>query len=600
VLSAAILPAQTRRTESPRQLTGSLDFGWMDTTARETFREHRSNPFTTLRLDFQSYLLNPGFLTYRVQPRLSAGFQGGFTGVSEGSGIAFESTFLPSRPWPFHFRYSRLRRSWLTSGLGSTYARFLARNDDSILGFDWQYAVPNHPFFQISFDKVLTATLPESVLLRGFETRSRTLSLTGRDSRGGWNLDGALSLQRLDTQFPLRFEQGTMVVESKSDVRNLLFLAQRPLSEDLNFFFSFNRTGHQVEFEQGLLHQNFNTLTAKLDYQPRGRFQAWTQARFTRSDLESAAPARLGVTAFAIPPVQISNAILDSEARYRVHPYLSVFGRSEFTQVRAPLAGQVQRAGNFWNTGGGAQFFRSTKRLTLGSSYYLFTTLTRFESEFPGNLVGHAWDGSVSAGDPAVVRATGQGSVSRSREDVRNLLFSNTAADRARLELARTFFRRWTVQVYGGLAKMRFRRPELRSEFLGKDYGASLTARRYYVGYTRSSGSGDSFQQLFGVIPNVPPGSPLFLLVGSANSATGLNASWNLTSRLTMRGIWRRQSQTIGSLLASRFEQQEATLGWSFRKVRAEAGYLVYRFDFGSPVLRKMIFVRITRDFRVF
>jgi hypothetical protein len=64
--------------------------------------------------------------------------------------------------------------------------------------------------------------------------------------------------------------------------------------------------------------------------------------------------------------------------------------------------------------------------------------------------------------------------------------------------------------------------------------------------------------------------------------------------------VWRNQRQTIGSTLASRFEQREATFTWQFRRLQFEAAYLVYRYEFGLPVFRESIMGRITREFEVF
>lgn len=62
-----------------RGLTGSLSAGWSYSQAKETFKEVRKDPFTTLKLDFQNYLFDPLFLTYRIRPRFSTGFENIFT-----------------------------------------------------------------------------------------------------------------------------------------------------------------------------------------------------------------------------------------------------------------------------------------------------------------------------------------------------------------------------------------------------------------------------------------------------------------------------------------------------------------------------------------
>ncbi len=599
--ASPVLRAQAPPEEGPRQLTGSLVFGWMETTGQEFFREHRSNPFTTLRMNFQSYFLDPTFLTYNVQGRLSSGFQEGFTGMSEGSGVAFDATFLPARPWPFRFYYSRSRRLSFFSGLSTSYARFTSRNDDSTLGFQWHYSVPKGPALDVSFSKVSATTTPETVLAQGFETRSRTLSLSGHDYRKGWFLNGSLSLQRLDTQYLLGSEQGSTLLTNRNNIKNLIFLAQRPIRRSLNFLFSANRTANNVEFDRGRFDQAFDSLLGKLEYKP-GRFQGWSQVRLTRSTLESRASTLLGGPAFLLPSTRISNRMFDAEARYQLRPYLSFFGRSEYTQIVAPETAFTQRAGNFWNAVSGAQFLRSHKSLVLSSSYYLYTTLTRLQTDSPSRLLGHAFDASVSVGDPSRVRLSGLYALNRSREDARSLFFITSDSDRGQLAVARTIFRRWTLELRGGLARMRYERQDLRSDFLNRDYGVDLRGTRFYLGYFRTIGSGDSFQPLLGlgVIPPAGLGRPLSLVAGSSSANTTVHGFWNLTHSIILRGTWRGQVQTFGSLFSSRFEQQEATLEWHFRRIRFEAGYVVYRYNFGSPIFRKQIIFRVTRDFRLF
>src|SRR5574337_1116447 len=96
-LGVPALRAQSNPPGQPRQLTGAIVFGWMDTSAREFFEERDNNPFATLRLNYQSYFLHPDLMTYGVQGRLSSGFQDVFSGMSEGSGLVFDTTLFRRR-----------------------------------------------------------------------------------------------------------------------------------------------------------------------------------------------------------------------------------------------------------------------------------------------------------------------------------------------------------------------------------------------------------------------------------------------------------------------------------------------------------------------
>ena len=594
--------AQRAPQESVRQLGGSLAFGWLDSYARETFIERRTNPFVTLRLDFQSYLLDPDFLTFRVQPRVSTGFQDAFTGMSDGSGVAAETVFLRRRPWPFRVRYARFRRSIWTTGLNPTYGRYISQNDDSLLGLQWQLLLPNLPKLEINSDRAASATSPENVIAQGFQSRSRTLSLVARDSRWGWSFNGGAWLQKMDTDYVVGGTDGPLVIENRNKIQNLVFMAQRTIHDDLNLLLTANRTSNRTEFDRGLFDQSLQALTAKLDYRPPGRIQAWTQARRTKSSLQSTPFQLPGAALVYLPSAEVDNRMLDGEARFEITAGTSLFGRTEFTNVGAPPVQGIQQSGNFVNAGGGILTARKWKNLNLNGSYYGFVTRTDFARDNSTNLWGHALDASVSAGDPSRLRVSAGLMMNRSRENVRAYLPYSSQAERVQGALARTFFHSWTVEVQGAVIRNRYDRQTLRSDFLGRDYGVSLTGPRVYAGYSRSIGSGNSYQPALGFLPALPGElfPPALIIVGSSNSMTMANAAWYLTRQISLRGIWRNQVQTAADLLSSRFEQQEATFNWQFRKLRLEAGYLVYRFNFGSPIIRRSAIIRLTRDFQVF
>jgi len=599
---ATTASAQRVSQEPVRQLSGSLSFGWLDSYARDTFVEKRKNPFATLRLDFQSYLWDPDFVSFRIQPRLSTGFQDAFTGMSDGSGVAAEMVFLRRRPWPFRVRYARFRRSIWTAALNPSYARYISRNDDFLLGLQWQLLLPNLPKLEINFDRSASATAPETVLAQGFDSRSRTLSLNARDNRWGWSFNGATSLQEMDTDYVLGSTDGPLLSENKSRLQNALVMAQRTIHDDFNLMLTANRTSNRTEFDRGLFDQSFQAISAKLDYRPPGRFQAWAQARRTESSLESTPFQLPGAEPVSLPSAKVANRMLDGEARFEIATGTSLFGRTEYTQVQAPRVEGIQQSGSFVNAGGGVLIARKWKSLNLAGSYYLFTTRTDFARDNSTNLWGQALDASVSAGDPSRIRVSASFMMNRSRENVRAFLPYSSQAERVQGALARTFFHSWTVEVQGAVVRNRYDRQALRSDFTGRDYGASLTGPRVYVGYSRSIGSGNSYQPALGFLP-VLPGElfpPALLVVGSSNSSAMANAAWNLNRQMSLRGIWRGQVQTVGNLLSSRFEHQEATFNWQFRKVRLEAGYLVYRFNFGSPIIRRSAIIRVTRDFQVF
>lgn len=594
--------AQSHPNEGSRQLTGTAVLGWMDTSAKEFFEEHDNNLFSTLRLNYQSYYLHPDLITYSMQGRVSSGFQDVFSGMSEGSGFLFDASVFRRRPWPLRFYYSRFRRSSLTSGLSSSFTRFKSQNDDSSVGVQWHLALPKLPIVDFTFDKSSTSNSPEAIVTQGFDTRSRSLSVGVRDRRVGWLLSGNATLQRLNTQFLLGSQPGSsLLLDTQSNIANLNFQAQRPLTKNWDILFQANRTRSDQQFDHSAFQQSYDSLAGKLLYHTE-RLQAWTQARLTHSNLDSRKLALTPGPVLLPETARITNRMLDSELRYRILPRFTVFGRSEITQIDSPFDGQLQRSGYSWNGISGGQFSYARKSVAVTSSYSLYSTLTRLRADGHSNLLGQAFDISVSAGDPSKTRITGLFSVSHSNEDTRSFFLVSNDSTREQLILAKSLWRRWLVEVRGGVSQVRFKRLDFRSDFLTQDYGVSFRSHGIFVGFTRVNGNGDLFQPLLALTATAPPSlkGSATLILGSANFSNSLVASWNLNRFLSLRGAWRNQQQTLASALTSKTEQHEAKLEWNFRKVRFDAGYLVYRYNFGSPIYRKAAIFRVTRDFRIF
>lgn len=583
-----------------RQLTGSVDLGWLDTEAKEFFVDERSNPFTTIRFDYRDAVVDPAFLSYRIQPVFSAGFQDPFGGQTDGTGIAADVAFLPARPWPLRFYYSRFRRVALTATPNSSYTRYASQNDDSLLGVQWQLLVPSLPKLDVSFNNSAVATRPEEVLVRGYQSRSKNAALNGTDTRRGWSLSGSASFQRLAAEYLGASPTGAVVLDTTNDIRTLQFQAQRDLGSRFSLFLSANGTTTDSEMANGYFRQQFDTYAARLIFQPRGRFSSWAEGRLTHSDLEARSTDIQGGPGFLVPPTKTTNQIADWEVRYEMPAGLSAFGRLEYTGVDVTSTDGGQRPGTFLNTVGGVQYNRAMRGATLGGSYTLYRYVTRFEADTETDQYGQALDAYASMGKPSVVRVTVGGSVTRSREDVRAPLPYTGDSDRVRASVEKNLNHAWTIEVHGDLIQTRYDRDGVHSDFLGQGFGGTLSARGLSVSADRNYGNGNSIQQILDPFAPPIPGVPPTLIVGSGNWSTTVSGGWSISHSLYLRGVWRDQQQTIGALQVSRIEQREATVTYHFRLMRVEGGYLLHRFDFGSPVYRRSLIFRVTRDFRAF
>jgi hypothetical protein len=221
------------------------------------------------------------------------------------------------------------------------------------------------------------------------------------------------------TDYVLGRTDGPLLIENKNRIQNALVMAQRTIHDDLNLMLTANRTANRTEFDRGVFDQSFQAVAAKLDYRPAGRFQSWTQVRQTDSSLESTPFQLPGAEPVTLPSARVNNRMWDGEARFEIATGTNLFGRTEFTNVRAPPVEGVQQSGNFVSSGGGIRIARKWKNLNLAGSYYLFTTRTNFARDTNTNLWGQALDASVSGGDPSRLRVSAGFMMNRSRESVR-------------------------------------------------------------------------------------------------------------------------------------------------------------------------------------
>jgi len=604
VFLAGPLVGQPAPWEGAKHLSGSLAVGWMDSKARGRFDEHIQNPFTTLKLDYRSYILSPYFITYRVQPQLSSGFQGGVSGVSEGSGLAFETSFLPMSRWPFRFRYSRIERPLLMAA-DNAFTRFLSNNSDSLLELDWRHIVPNRAVYEVSYSLTSNITTPEAIAARGSDVGSKNFSLSGRDKWKRWLFNGYYNRQD---------QRRLAILGSQKEGTDVLFgsdytldtagvYAQRPIRESLLFSASAVRTANQGVFTTGDYQFDYSNVSAGLQYAPGARLRASIRGQYTGNFSQYAANPENGLTPALLPPTEQSNGRIEATAEYLLHPTLRLFGRGEYTSITAPPGQNLNLTGSVKTAGGGVNHSWSNRWLSLATTYSIFVNATRLVGGSPGDSRGHALDTSASVGTASTVRTTGSFTLIRSRQRFDTPLPYEDNSERIRLAVSRRIVGRWTGEVFAGLYRSRFNRAETNTNLDGREYGGRLDGRRMSAYYNRTILAGESF---FLLIPGVTDTSESgfldsgALLNSSSTDNTTATASLHPARQLTIRGVYRARRQTLGPQLASWFEQQEAWLEWRFRKLRFEAGYILYKYQFSGGSFRKAIIFRWVRDFRVF
>jgi len=606
IFTGGALCAQTAPWEGGKHLTGSLAAGWMDNKARGRFEEHIQNPFTTLKLDYRSYVLSPYFITYRVQPQLSSGFQGVTSGVAEGSGLAFETSFLPMSRWPFRFRYYRIQRPLLMAG-DNSYTRFLSNNSDSLLEFDWRYIVPNRAVYEVRYSRVSNITTPEAVAARGSDVGSKNFSVNARDKWKRWLFNGYFNRQDQQRLVVLGSQkEGTDVMfGSDYTLDTAGFYAQRPIRDSLQFSASAIRTSNYGVFTTGDYRFKYSSASAGLRYAPSDRLRTSVRGQYTGNFSQYTANPGAGLNPVLLPPTSRDTGQVEATAEYVLHPALRFFGRAEYTTITAPPEQVFDLTGTVKTAGGGVSHSWSKPWLSVATTYSIFANYTRLRGASPGDALGHALDTSASVGTASTIRTTASFTLIRSRQQFDTPLPYEDDSERIRLAVSRRIVGRWTAEAFAGLYRSRFNRAEVNTRLDGREYGGRIDGRLLSVYYNRTILAGESF---FLFIPGVTDtdGAPAALLEtgaplnDSSTDNTTATASLHPARQLTIRGVYRARRQMLGPQLAAWFEQQEAWLEWRFRKLRFEAGYVLYKYQFSGGSFRKAIIFRWVRDFRVF
>jgi len=586
-----------------RHLSGSLEVGWLDTTTTDLYAGSTRNPFTSIRFDYRDAVIDPAFISFRVQPVFGIGFQDLFGTASPRSGVAAELSFLPARPFPLRLYYSRFHRKTLAASTRS-YTRVLAQNDDWLVGLQWRLLVPQWPKLDVSASESDVTTRPEEVLTSGYGNHSRNLAVTGNDTRWGWTLDGIVQFQRLDAERLGASASGPVPFDTTTDLRLLRLLGRRELGRWFSVSLNANGTLTDSRVANGTYRHQHETYSARLLFEPSPRFTSWAEGRLTYSDLEARSADVSDGPGCVVPRTETADRSADWEARYEILQGLSLLGRLEFTRVTTSSPPEPGQRQDFLNSVGGVRFLRDAGWLSLSGSY----TLNRFlrqaerasESVSESDLVGHAADANVSVGRPSAVRVTLGYSVSRSRQEVRATLPYISNSQRIRTAIEKDFGRGSRVQLHWNVTDTSYDTGRVRSDFRGQGYGGSMRVRTMSVSFDHGYGSGHSAEQSLDPLLALVADAPPVFLVGSDSEYTTASAHWQVTPSLSLRGMWRDQRQAVGALQTSRVEQREATVRYDFRLIHLEGGYLLYRFDFGSPVFRKSLILRVVRDFRVF
>jgi hypothetical protein len=635
-----------------RSLTGSVVGGWSYSRDKSSTDATATNPFSILRLDHSSYIIDPRFISYQILPRFSRGFEDFHLGQPQGTGIGLETNFLPERPWPVRFSFERVRRFSPTSGLGGANNNGRIKNVSSRLSLGTRYAVPGRPQISIQYNKYAGITNSENILLQGAESNGSGLSIYGSDSRKGWNLDGSF-LRQKNRDLTLFGSQTGDFGETEGSTKSLNFSAKRDLGRDTKFFGTVLRNANSSIYGAGDFGFQFSRVMARLIHNPTGSgHRLWASIQgdagrqSTTKQLQSSSNA-IQNGRLELPSMKSNSRGLNSTLRYFIKPYLSISGQSQFTQTETPNSGSSAAGGSVFSWGPGIEFTKGRRYWTISSGYNLrISSTSSSEADKPRSL-GHNLNAGLGIGDPSIVRAGATYSRSQSRIEGGILIGMKERSQRVALDLSKSAFGLFTIEGRGEIQRRRYESWSLASDSITRNFSLRLRLPRVELGYSKQRGTGDDWQFFWlnqmtgqtgntnssglnlpklaagGVMlkahgPRVPSAtsalaglseeeklnSGLFerssLFNGSSSSGTSFTASIALTSSIRLYGSWQGQRQIAASGRPYRYEQQNATFEWRFRMMTVEASYYLNRYDVGTPIFRKLAMVKVTREFRVF
>ena len=582
-------------------LTGELVTGYASTHTVNGREIKSSIAPLGVDLDMGGFLGHPDFLSYRAQPRLTAGAQSPQAGFRGGNGITLTSTFLRRRPFPLTIRYSKVKQDVIAFGAlqGLSGVRSLTSYND--FGVNWNLSFPHLPRFSVSYSRSGSRSEPDLIALPLRDTGSTRYGMRLADSRWGWDFNGELTRDRhssvtadvLDPGFA-RFSTrqdstwGNLQARRTFRDRNTLSLtAGERDSENLINANRFNQDGRYYRASSSLAWGSRWTASLLADYNSNHN-DLFRQTVLPLPADENSLPFGSG----------LSTATVSGLLNYKLNEDWNFFGGVDRNHTRTRNEGDFSIGGSSLSTQTGAGYNHTYPWGKLSGSYSLSVSRSSTLGDSPRSRgLGHTFSAHFGRGN--VEKLELSGIFTANLHDIEQDIFLQTESVFAEVQLGR----RIGAYVVRGSVGLQSIRNESLFDFSSDGWTAraGIEHRRFRLNYTRNRTDGTSFflqpdLDSSSVLPGVPLRSIL-----SLSTRDGIAVGLTPWKKLLASFQWNRLQQNLAGRIQNDSNFVDLAVRYNFRLLDFEVAYARYDQTLReiTGLSRGAFFIRIRRPFRI-
>lgn len=603
--------------EKPVNLTGVFTTGFYSSQNQNGRQAKVTSIPAILNLDLAGYLGHPGFVSYRVQPQLSAGPQASDAGFLSGNGLSLSTTFLGRRSFPLTLTYSNVQREQVAYGSLTRISGLRSTTHARSFGLHWQWRAPHWPHLSFDLGRSRDTLRPDEPIIPDFRSRSRNYALSINDRRWGWTLDGRLHWDNFSSDFANPLLPDFITTQLARDSSSYQLTAQRPLWRGSQVVLNGGVLNSRNSFNDRPFNQDVRFLNALLSFAWGKRWQGGFRSGYTSNVLGTEVQEALGsltssgggapgpgVLVFVPFQTRVSSLSFSGNLRYQAHRDWSFYGSLSQEKVTTPDGGIAAANANFLNGTGGVSFNRQFSWATLAGQYSLNLGRLDYANLSDSRVLGHAFSLMAQRGTVERLELTASFNASSQRVNQIHALRSGNLSTDVSLG------RRWRALVFrGGLGLQRssFRDGGLDYSASGLTFRGSLEHARLQLHYFRNAVDGNTFQALLtdpassAASSAVLLGAPLRAILSSFRTQT-LSLHTTPWRRLDATLSWTQGRQDFDQRVNNDFDQFDLRVGYRFRQLTFEVGYARYTQSFLTltSYQRNRLYFRVSRPFRVF
>lgn len=557
-----------------------------------------------LRLNLNGYIANPLFLPFYVM------FNGEHASNSVGPtgyhdtmlGGTFTTTFLPAKPYPLRFFYSK-------TNFGATGDSFDQTNTSSTLGLEWSLHEPKVPALHAGFTRYGNEVyLPTSL----FDTtyHQNHLYFNANDTWKRWVWSAGYDHYNSNSTLPGGFNTSNVSNRFEENLQIVAGQLNRPFWGKKALFHADNRTQWLNQSYPGLgasSTSESNTSTS-LHIQHTQKLSSSYFYTFTRvTSPIGLTPIQSPGVVILIPPTFYSH-YAGGRVNYQATKHIGVFEELRYQHV-TPEGDSVEYRESLGESLSGVNVRATWKKIDLTGQYVGHLQLMGTNYGNHTHTFSNEAHGRAAWGDPSAFRLTFFGDYNKF--NLVDQINGFTENHRIGAEVQTMWPKGFRWRFTAGRSYVEMLNISGNVEQYGNDLGAQFDQKHFSLGYTHmlTAGAGALFPEPLGPRTMITLPLPIHELVATPllNRTTRLDAA-NLVLRLNrnldLRGELRQERDYL------------ATSDFSFRLLQIRLRYRVGKFTFEgsyghfindtisnsllSGLHTDLYRLRVARDFRLF